>query len=94
MKLKPFKAWLLWDADGTYEGTLHYTRASAVSEKQDQSFLRDAKWRIARIEVRGAERRLSQRPSNAGERTRAFNRTKRDARRDGTNRHSGDEETR
>ena len=49
---QPFKAWLLTDATDTYEGTLHYTRASAESEKRDQSFLRDAKWRILRVEVK------------------------------------------
>ena len=46
MKLKPFNAWLLFDATDTYEPTLHFTRASAVSEKRDQTFMRDAKWRI------------------------------------------------
>lgn len=51
MKLKPFKAWLLWDATDTYEPTLHWKRASAQSEKQEQSFLRDAKWRISRVVV-------------------------------------------
>jgi hypothetical protein len=49
--ISPFKAWLLWDADGTYESTLHHTRACAESEKRDNPY-RDAKWRIMRVEVR------------------------------------------
>jgi hypothetical protein len=48
----PFKAWLLFDALGTYESTLHHKRASAESEKREQCYLIDAKWRIVRVEVR------------------------------------------
>lgn len=50
-KLKPFTAYLLNDATDTYEGSLHHRRSSAESEKRDQSFLRDAKWRISKVRV-------------------------------------------
>ena len=51
MKLKPFKSWLLWDAKGTYSPTMHITRYEAQREKECND-LRDAKWCIARVEVR------------------------------------------
>jgi hypothetical protein len=50
-KLKPFTAWMVYDALGIYESTLHHTRAAAESEKRDDSYLIDAKWRIAKVRV-------------------------------------------
>ena len=50
VKFKPFKAWLLWDADGTYVPTLWLQRISARREKE-QHVYRDAKWRITRVSV-------------------------------------------
>ena len=52
MKLKPFKAWLVVDAKGTYVPTLHLTRREAKTEIGDQQFIRDAKWRVVRVDVR------------------------------------------
>lgn len=56
MKLKPFKAWLLFDFDGTYVPSIHTTRERAVSER-DHVNLRDAKWRIIRVVVRRVDTR-------------------------------------
>lgn len=52
MKLKPFKAWLLWDAEGTYSPHMHITRKEAQADKAENSHLIDAKWRIARVQVK------------------------------------------
>jgi hypothetical protein len=50
--MKPIKAWLVVDVEGTYVPTLHLTRREAQTEIADQAFLRDAKWRVVRVEVR------------------------------------------
>ena len=51
MKLKPFKAWLLWDATETYAPTIHATKGQAQDWKKQPVALRDAKWRIDRVVV-------------------------------------------
>lgn len=50
--MKPFKAWLLVDEEGTYSPTMHITRREAEKERQDHATLIDAKWRIVRVIVR------------------------------------------
>lgn len=54
--MKPFKAWLLLDGEGTYVPGLHMTRRSAAEEAASWSYLRDAKWRVMRVEIRPLER--------------------------------------
>lgn len=49
--MKPFKAWLLYDATDTYAPTLHFSRALATSERVYLAFHRDAKWRVVRVIV-------------------------------------------
>lgn len=58
MKLKPFKAWLLWDAEGTYVPTIHLTRRDATLERNENRY-RDAKWRIGRVVVRSTSTRTN-----------------------------------
>lgn len=55
MKIKPFRAWLLWDAEGTYATILHATRKHAEDDRRENNY-RDAKWRIIRVIVRRADR--------------------------------------
>lgn len=51
MKRKPFTAWLLWDAEGTYRDFLCPTRKEAQREAKDMQY-RDARWKIVRVTVR------------------------------------------
>lgn len=50
--MKAFKAWLVVDHTDTYVPTLHLTKREAQTEIADQTFLRDAKWRVVRVIVR------------------------------------------
>ena len=52
MKLKPFKAWLVHDAEGTYVPSLHLARREAKEHAYGSNYLRDAKWRVVRVIVR------------------------------------------
>lgn len=54
MKLKPFKMWLLWDAEDSYMPSLYGSRKHALEEKERSKHLRDAKWRVTRVVVRPA----------------------------------------
>lgn len=58
MKRKPFKAWLLWDAEGTYRDFLCPTRSDAKAEARDMPY-RDAKWRITRVIVHPTDTRTT-----------------------------------
>lgn len=51
-KLKPFKAWLATDREGTYAPTLHMTRREAIQDTKSWSYLRDAKWSVVRVTVK------------------------------------------
>lgn len=51
MKMKPFKAWLLLDAEDTYVPGIHLTRKAAKEEAKRWEYLRDAKWRVVRVQV-------------------------------------------
>ena len=53
-RLTPFKAWLLWDAEGTYVPSLHTRRRYAREDKAAYGY-RDARWRITRVIVRRAK---------------------------------------
>ena len=64
MKLKPFKAWLLLDAEGTFVPGLHLTRRNAEEEAEQWHYLRDAKWRVVRVEVKPVRR--TQRTTDRG----------------------------
>ena len=50
MKIKPFMAWLLWDAMGTYSPIMHITRREAEADRKENDYT-DAKWRIVRVQV-------------------------------------------
>lgn len=50
MKIKPFKAWLLWDAEGTYSPIMYITRREAEADRKENDYI-DAKWKIVRVIV-------------------------------------------
>lgn len=55
-KRKPFKyrvcdGWMLVDLEGTYEDGFFFRRRDAVAEREANSFLIDAKWRIVPVRV-------------------------------------------
>lgn len=53
--MKPFKAWLLLDAKGTYVPGLYMTKRRAEEEASVWEFLRDARWRVVRVKVTPAK---------------------------------------
>lgn len=54
--MKPFQAWLLLDAEGTYSPHMHMTRKEAEADKRAFNYLRDARWRVVRVLVRRVDR--------------------------------------
>ena len=54
--MKPFKAWLLVDRQGTYSPTMHITRREAKLYRDDGPRLIDATWVIVRVIVRRVDR--------------------------------------
>ena len=59
MKLKPFKAWMLYDFTGTYAPSVHTTRTRAVQERDFMDYS-DAKWRIVRVNIRPIDSRVAE----------------------------------
>jgi hypothetical protein len=55
--MKPFKAWLLVDDNGTYSPSMYITRREAQAEMEDRIYIEDAKWKIVRVEIRSASTR-------------------------------------
>lgn len=50
-KIKPFRAWMVVDDNGTYRPEIFLTRQDAVYDKLGQSDIKDGKFRVVRVWV-------------------------------------------
>lgn len=60
--MKPFKAWLVFDAAGTYVPSMHMTRRDAKEHASGWNYLRDGKWRVVRVKVNAIPSTRSHKP--------------------------------